>query len=108
MAPGRETRMRHFDVVRVVLLAGAASSAVSIGVGCNNITGGADLRLIGSGAGPSAPTNTGGAGGEASSSTGMPMTQCVYPTTGLGFSVGKVVPPMRKWQGFPDNTLATS
>jgi thiol-disulfide isomerase/thioredoxin len=104
-----ETRMRHFDVVGVVLLAGAAS----IASGCNGITGSGDLTVINGGTGASAGTaagagGAGGAGSESSSSTGMPMTQCVYPTAGLGFGVGKVVPPHHTWKGFPDNSLATS
>lgn len=92
--------MRHFGVVGVVLLAGAAS----IGLGCNSITGSADLRVSGdTGAGS---TGVGGGGGS-SSSSGMMMTQCKYPTTGLGFRVGDVVPPKHTWQGFGDNTKAT-
>ena len=100
--------MRHFDVVGVVLLAGAA---VGIGVGCNALTGSGDLMVISGGAGASVGAGNGGAGGagsETSASSGMPMTQCVYPTAGLGFGVGNVVPPHRTWQGFPDNSLATS
>ena len=91
--------MRHLGVLGVVVLA----SVSSIGVGCNAVTGAADLRVSGD-----ATSGGGGAGGGGSTSTGMVMTQCKYPTTGFGFKVGDVVPPMHKWQGFPENTKATS
>jgi hypothetical protein len=67
--------------------------------------------VVGAGAaGASGATGAGGAGGghaAASSSSGM-ATKCTYPTAGLGFGQGDVVPPNLTWKGYADGSTVTS